>query len=239
MIVIKYGGSILNPDGKYDEQAIDSLAGLLAHHPKEIFCLIIGGGKICRRIQESALDLLTGVIPEDQKLTASDEVGIAVTKINARYLLSRLQPRFGEDVCPEPVTDPHAKPPVGYRIYLATGAKPGHSTDYDMMALAESFDADRAIKISDFPVVLDVPALKFDKEKVSEYKPLPRMTWSKMRELVGDRWVAGGNYPLDPAACRLGKGRAFKGFTLLIGQYSELDKMVSGKDFKGTVVHGR
>ncbi|MFP4524594.1 MAG: hypothetical protein ACLFO2_04780 [Candidatus Woesearchaeota archaeon] len=239
MIVIKYGGSILNPDGKYDEQAIDHLAGLLARHPKEIFCLIIGGGKICRRLQEASMDILTGVIPEDQKLTASDEVGIAVTKINARYLLSRLKPRFGDDVCPEPLIDPHARPPTGYRIYLATGAKPGHSTDYDMMVLAESFDADKAIKLSDFPVVLDVPALKFDKEKVQEYQPLPEMSWGKMRELVGDKWVAGGNYPLDPAACQVGKSRAYKGFSLLIGQYSELDKMVAGKPFKGTVVHGR
>lgn len=239
MIIIKYGGSILNPDGHYSQEAIDRLATLLKAHPDELFCLIIGGGKVCRRLQDASEAILADVLPSGQMSNARDEIGIATTKINARYLLERLRPLFGEQLCPGLIVDPHARPPEGYRIYLATGSLPGHSTDYDLMVLVESFNADRAIKISDFPVVLDVQASEFKRELLDQYAPLPEMSWSKMHELVGDEWRAGGHYPLDPSACAIGRKLAFKGFTLLIGQYSQLEAMVAGKPFTGTIVRGR
>ncbi|MBN1275708.1 hypothetical protein JXA12_05465 [Candidatus Woesearchaeota archaeon] len=239
MIIIKYGGSILNPDGKYDQAAIDRLTTLIKQHPDEQFCFIIGGGKVCRQLQEAAEATFAPMLPADQLHNARDEIGIAVTKINARYVLEKLKPILKEQLCPQLIIDPHAKQPAGFRVYLATGALPGSSTDYDMMLLAKSFNADRAIKISDFPVVLDVQATAFDKELLSGYEPLPEMTWNKLHSLVGDDWRSGGNYPLDPAACRIGQELAYKGFTLLIGQYEQLEKMVAGQEFLGTVVHGR
>lgn len=239
MIIIKYGGSILNPDGRYSQDAIDKLVGLLQDNPDELFCFIIGGGKICRQLQDAAKQLLSPLLPDNQMNDALDEIGIASTKINAKYLLEKLSPIFGSQVCPQLLIDPHARPPSGFRIYLATGGVPGSSTDYDMMALVKVFNAEKAIKISDFPVVLDVKATQFDKEKIGSYLPLTEMTWGKMYELVGDDWLAGANYPLDPAACRIGRELAFKGFSLLIGQYSQLSQMVAGGSFAGTIVQGR
>lgn len=239
MIIIKYGGSILNPDGQYDKEAVATLIDLLKAHPHEIFCLIIGGGAVCRSIQDAAEHILSTALPQDLMSVARDEVGIAVTKINAHYVLEQLQVAFKQMVCPELIITPHLRPPEGFRIYVATGERPGHSTDYDMMVLANTFNADKAIKISNFPVVLDVNPTAFDKEKMDSYTPLFEMTWSELQNLVGSEWVPGGNYPFDPAACVLGKKRAFTGFSLRIGMYDQLAAMVAGKDFKGTVVQGR
>jgi len=44
MIIIKYGGSIINPDGKYSEGAIEKLISIIKDRPQESFCLVIGGG---------------------------------------------------------------------------------------------------------------------------------------------------------------------------------------------------
>jgi uridylate kinase len=240
MIVIKYGGSILNPDGQYSEEAINKLKSILTCNPEEEFCLIIGGGKICRYLQEASQPYLEQAkLPSEQLGLARDELGIATTKINARYLQSRLQESFAEQVCPDLLIDPSQAPPPGFRIYLATGHKPGNSTDYITLLLSKQFKAQTAIKISDFPVVLDVEALEFDKTRMSEYQPLPQMTWQKMLSLVGTTWVAGGNYPLDPKAALLGEqlGRE-RGFQLLIGQYSQLEHMISKQPFTGTLVKG-
>lgn len=239
MMVIKYGGSILNPDGNYNQEAVQRLITLLRNHPREQFCLTIGGGKVCRKVQESAMREFAPILPANLHATASDEIGIAVTKINTWYLMSKLVTVFGDEVCPKPVMDLEHPPKPGYRIYLSTGVEPGHSTDLDMMALAKLFSADRAVKISNFPVVLNVRPTEFDKEQIASYEPLPQLSWSQMHELVGETWVAGGSYPLDPAACRIGRELAFKGFTLMIGQYDQLEKMVAGQSFAGTIVQGR
>lgn len=238
MIIIKYGGSILNPKGFYSETAVKRLVDLLRKHEKESFCLIIGGGKVCRNLQESAKQVLKDVIPQEQMSFALDEIGIASTKINANYLLQILKQEFPGEVCDELVIDPHSTPKAGYRIYLATGARPGHSTDFDTLALAETFEAEKAIKISDFPIVLDVKPTEFDKEKINSYKTLPRMSWKEMQELVGHSWKAGANYPLGPPAAILGVHLSHRegGFTLLIGQYPELEKMIAGEEFVGTRV---
>ena len=188
-------------------------------------------------LQEASRSFLMEALPKEQIGFALDEIGIAVTKINARYLYKQLREVFGNKICPNLIINPRSVPPKGYRIYLATGAVPGSSTDYDTILLAESFSPDRVIKVSDFPVVLDVKALEFDKRKLAEYKSLPEITWEELLELVGTEWVEGGNYPLDPKAAALGSKLAEKAeFSLLIGQYEELESMIDNKEFTGTKV---
>ena len=89
MIIIKYGGSIINPDGKYSEGAIENLISTIKDRPQESFCLVIGGGKLCRFLQGANKPYLSAALPEEQMGFALDEIGIAVTKINARYLQKR------------------------------------------------------------------------------------------------------------------------------------------------------
>jgi len=147
------------------------------------------------------------------------------------------------EVCPEVIKDPTEKK-EGFRLYFAGGWKPGWSTDFVTMKLAETYAAERVIKISDFEIVKDFSPLKVkDLSKaerdniLAEAKDLPTATWQKMVDLVGTEWVPGLNTPLDPIAAKLGLDN--KQITLYICRESELDKVLFGnlETFHGTIVN--
>ncbi|MFP4118493.1 MAG: hypothetical protein ACLFTH_00370 [Candidatus Woesearchaeota archaeon] len=239
--VIAYGGSILIPGDEYDSRAIERLGDLARAHPDKRFIIIIGGGKLCRNVQAASEDSIGKVIPDSaSRNLALDEIGIAVTKINARTVIEKLDIDLGPGVVyPEYIDDPETLPDTTRPIIIASGFRPGVTTDYCMMRFAELSGADSAIKISNFPVVLDVIPAEFDKELVGAYNKLERMTWPEMTALVGDEAVAGGNYPLDPPAAHLGKRLSEQtDFTLKIGGIKELESMIEGEDFYGTTVRG-
>lgn len=239
--VIKYGGSFVIPDKTYDESALEELASLVKSHKNKQFVFIIGGGKICRNINDAVDGLLNDALSNDIDLKgiARDELGIATTKINGRYVMRWLTNKLGTDYVYQDIVDyPEVAPKTDKRIVIATGYKPGVSTDYDMMLLAKAYNASKAFKISNFPVVLNVKPEEFDKTKISTYKPLPTMTWDYMLNLVGKEFIAGGNYPLDPPSAILANEivKTVTNFTLYIGEKEQIGKMLSGDDFVGTVV---
>lgn len=234
MIVIKYGGSIINPNKTYNKKAIQKVRDIIQTYPKQSFCFVIGGGKICRNAQSACTPHLTALLPKSQIKNALDEIGIATTKINANYILTYLKKQGVQDLCPDIIIN--NKPPKGYRIYIVAGYRPGHTTDVDVMEIAKHAKAMVAIKISNFPVVLDVKPHHFRKEDLASYEKLPFLTWQRLKDLVGDEYVAGGSYPLDPVATKMGYKLGKKCFELYIGQYQELDNMIKNKKFEGTIV---
>lgn len=239
--VIKYGGSFVIPDKTYDESALEELSSLVKSHENKQFVFIIGGGKLCRNINDAVDDLLNYALAKDMDLKsiAFDELGIATTKINGRYVLRWLTKELGEEYVYQDIVDyPEVAPKTNKRVIIATGYKPGVSTDYDMMLLAKSYGASKAFKISNFPVVLDVKPEEFDKTKISTYTPLSSMTWNYMLNLVGKKFIAGGNYPLDPPSAILANEivKTIPDFTLYIGEKEQIEDMLSGNDFVGTIV---
>ena len=239
--IIKYGGSFIISGDKYNESALEELVNLAKTHEDKQFVFIIGGGKLCRNINGVSLNYLENALGKDNPLisVALDELGIAVTKINGRVVKQYLEKQLGEDLVYEDIVDyPEQAVETTKRIIIATGYKPGVSTDFDMMLLAKAYSASKAYKISDFPVVLDVKPEEFDKNKISEYEPLPRMSWKRMIDLVGKKFIAGGNYPLDPPSALLGQELANKNpeFALYIGQKEQLNAMLNNEEFTGTII---
>ncbi|MFW6378514.1 MAG: hypothetical protein ACOCZV_00665 [Nanoarchaeota archaeon] len=239
--VIAYGGSIVIPKTTYDQDAIDRLVCIAKHHPDTQFIIIIGGGMLCRNVNERVKDILSQALDSEKDInTAFDELGIAVTKINARTVIERLTAKLGvKRIYQQYIDNPELLPETDAQIIIASGFKPGVTTDYCMMRLAELSNASSAIKVSNFPVVLDVKPTEFNKDEISSYRKLTDMTWSRMRSLVGDTAVAGGNYPLDPPSAMIGQQlNQENDFSLLIGEAKELENMVAGLEFYGTTVHG-
>lgn len=239
--IIKYGGSFVIPGEQYDISALEELVSLVREHVDKQFIFVIGGGKLCRNINDASIGLLKKALGEGNPLVgvALDELGIAVTKINGRFVLDYLTRELGEDLVFDDIVDyPEMSVKTSKRVIIATGYKPGVSSDYDMMLLARAYSVSKAFKISNFPVVLDVKAVEFDKSKIGEYVSLPVMSWDKMLGLVGEKFIPGGSYPLDPSSAILGSELAKKNpqFTLFIGEKHQLSAMLSGKDFVGTVV---
>ena len=243
MNIIKFGGSIVNPDGKYDDKVINEFIELV-RDSKDKFIFVVGGGKLCRKIQGVAKKFLKEALKDEKQVEyANDWLGIATTKINAGYVLQRFKEKLGEEVFPEVIIDPTHKITTECRVLFAGGWKPGCSTDKDMMLLAETFKAKKVIKISDFEVVKKIKPQEFaklsDKEKkiaLMGAEDISKITWDELQDLVGKEWIPGLNTPFDPRAAEIGV--QLKDLTLYIGRKEQLEKMLSEEEFRGTVVNG-
>lgn len=244
--IIKFGGSILNPDGKYDQKVIQEFIDLVKNN-KEKFIFVVGGGRLCRLIQSASRPYLkealqSGLNPEQKISLANDELGIAVTKINARYLLEKFQEKLKSQVYPEIILDPTPKIKSSARIFFAGGWKPGCSTDKDMLLLAKAFHAKNIFKISDFPCVKKVKPLsllnksKEEKERIlNKAGAITTINWSQLSDLVGKKWVPGLNTPFDPEAVKIGL-RLRKRLTLYLGKKEEFFRYFREGKFKGTII---
>lgn len=239
--IVAYGGSIVISGKTYDHEALERLAKIVENNSDKRFIFIIGGGKLCRFITQEVSSLLDEALTDakDQKAFANDELGIAVTKINARYTRVWLEKRLGASVVYEDIViNPKLLPQTEKRVIIASGFKPGVSTDYDMMLFAKYAEAESAFKISNFPIVLNVKPTEFDKDKMASYEKLPELSWQAIVTLVGDSFLPGGNYPLDPPSAALGLEllKKIPNFSLYVGQKEEFESMIAGKEFYGTII---
>ncbi len=253
--IIKFGGSIVNPDGRYDDRVISQFIQLVKKS-KDQFIFVVGGGKLCRFVQDSSRPFLNAAWNNDETAVrrANDWLGISVTKINSEYVLQRFQKVLGEQVYPETILDPIRRvkedkkngktAKAKHRVFFTGGWKPGCSTDKDMMLLAKTFRAEKVFKISDFEIVKKIKPLELAKlsgdEKVRALKAapdVPQMNWKELVELVGNKWIPGLNTPFDPEAAALGY-QMRKRLIMYIGRKEEFPKMLTGKKFRGTVVRG-
>ncbi|MBS3117225.1 hypothetical protein J4421_06545 [Candidatus Woesearchaeota archaeon] len=244
MNIVKLGGSVVNPTGKYDPILIDTFISIVKKS-RDSFLFIIGGGKICRFIQDAARSYLREALQDEKEVSlANDELGLAVTKINARYVLHCFQEKLGRCVYPEILLDPTQYLQEKAKVFFAGGWKPGHSTDTDMMLLAETFKAPKIFKLSNFDIVRRIRPENLvglsEQEKTKQLQraeEISSLTWRELHDLVGKDWKPGLNTPFDPSAVKLGLEMK-KALTLYIGKEQEFPKMLQGKAFRGTVVKG-
>ena len=242
MNIIKVGGSIINPDGKYDSNVIEELI-LLVQKSKDTSIFVVGGGKLCRRVQDAATPFLKDALGAEVSL-ASDLIGIAVTKINAQHVMEEFQKKLGKAVYPEILQDPTTKIGSSCNVFFMGGWKPGYSTDKDLMLLAETFGAKNVFKMTNFRMVKhihpqELQGLSHDEKekKLMRAKDLPTLTWRELKTLAGTQWTPGLNTPFDPRAVEVGYTLRRK-VVLYLGQKEELLKKLQGLPFIGTTVKG-
>ncbi len=223
--VISLGGSIVAPDG-VDSDFIAAFIALLkaelAANEKRRFILVVGGGGPARRYQQAYRTIVPNGSDEQ-----ADWIGIMATRLNAQLLKAVLGDLCTQDV----VTDPSQVGPFVGRVLVAAGWKPGFSTDFDAVLLAERFQADKVINLSNIAKVYTD-----DPRKNPEAKPIDAISWADFRAIVGDDWVPGKNVPFDPVASR---HAAKIGLTVICAAGKDLEnlkKILSGQDFFGTTI---
>ncbi len=222
-IVISLGGSLIVPD-ELDVHFIRAFRKfILAQVAKgQRFILIVGGGRTARRYQAAAAKVT--------KLTRDDLdwLGIHSTRLNA-HLLRTI---FREHAHPQLITDrKKIDTRIPEPIIIATGFKPGSSTDYDAVLLAKAYKAKTILNLSNIDWVYTA-----DPRTHKNAKPLVHVTWKQFQRLVGTRWDPGANVPFDPVAS---KWAAKWGMTVVITRgtdFSNLRKLVAGKPAKGTSI---
>ncbi|UTY24317.1 UMP kinase [Treponema denticola] len=227
--VLSVGGSIVAPD-KPDFDFLDKFSkavrGWLSQDSSRKLIMVIGGGAPAREYQNSyrtVCDLCKKNINNDE----ADWIGIMATRLNAQLVKAVFS-----DLCPNPVVyDPTAVDMFGGQILVAAGWKPGFSTDNDAVLLAERFSGQLVVNLSNIAKVYTD-----DPKKNPEAKPIDKISWEDFIKIVGTEWVPGKNTPFDPIASQRAQKAGIKVICAAGKDIENLENILNGKDFKGTVI---
>jgi len=223
--VISLGGSIVAPDG-VDEGFLKDFAALigdlLSRDDKRRFILVIGGGGPARTWQKAYRSICS--VPVDEQ---ADWIGIMATRLNAQLVRAVMGEWCTQDV----VTNPTQVEPLMGRVLVASGWKPGFSSDYDAVLLAERFHAEAVINLSNIERVYTD-----DPKKNPDAKPIDAISWTDFCSLVGDEWVPGRNVPFDPVASRHASKLGLKVICAAGKNLANLKNILLGEAFAGTTI---
>ena len=223
-IVISLGGSIIVP-GKIQVEFLKQFKEFILKFLKKDyrFIIVAGGGAVARNYQAAASQI-SGISDEDK-----DWLGIHATRFNA-HLLRTI---FKKEAYPIVLDSPHKEMDgARYRLFIASGWRPGWSTDYDAILLAERFKANKVINASNIAYVHEK-----DIAKHPTAKPIKEMSWKDYRQLIGSKWTPGMSAPFDPIAAKA--AQEFK-MTVIVTKGTDLKNLadiIQDKPFKGTIIH--
>lgn len=236
--IISLGGSIIVPAQK--DTVTDSLVDInflsgfsriiypyLSGDRQRKLILVCGGGTIARKYQQAFRSVCreTGLMAT--KPEQEDWIGIAATRLNAELL----KYIFAEYCTDSVVYDPTAEFAFTGRMLLAAGWKPGFSTDYDAVILAERFNAGTVINLSNIAkVYTDDPAENPDA------RPVDHISWAGYSDIVGSEWVPGKNAPFDPVAAGLAAEKKIRVVMADGRNLVNLKKILDDENFEGTII---
>jgi len=222
-VVVSVGGSIfLGPDGPDAARARPVAAVLREAARHQPVLAVVGGGSTARRYIEAARAL-------GEHEAALDDLGIALTRANARVLLAALPEAYPTIPTSfvEAVTAAKA-----YPVVLMGGTHPGHTTDAVAAMLAEYARATRLVIATNVDGVYDS-----DPKANPGAKFLTRLAASDLVKLtIAGPQRAGSPGVVDPLASKLIARARIPTFVVNGNKHEELAKALAGKPFHGTVV---
>ena len=221
-VVVSIGGSVLIPE-KDDAKYIKTLADELKELSKEVQLMVIcGGGKISRYYSATGKEL-------GGTTYQLDEMGIAVTRINAKLLSIAL----GDAGIDEIPVDPErcASNSVPGKVSVMGGTEPGHTTDAVAAMVAKCSGAVRIVNASNVDAVYTD-----DPRKNPDAKRLSRMTIKELKEIVYDEHDACRSSVFDPLGVKIAMENKIDILMINGRELSELRNAILGKDIKGTFV---
>ena len=220
-IVLSLGGSLIFPDNLDKKFLMDFKKVIEKFIKKDFkFVIVCGGGKLARNFQQIASK--SGKLSNREL----DWLGIYATTINAHLLKSV----FGGNAAENIISNPTKKINFGKSVIIASGWKPGWSTDYDAVLLAKNRGAGKVINMSNVDYVYDK-----DPKKFKDAKKIEKIKWDEFSKLVGRKWKAGMNAPFDPVAAA--EAQKLRLEADIIGKdLKNLENLLNGKEFRGTVI---
>jgi len=187
------------------------------------FVFVVGGGGPARAWQIAYREICGKDACDDE----ADWIGVMATRLNARLVKAVLAKWCVQEV----VTDPTAAPPISGGVLVAAGWKPGFSSDYDAVLLAERFGAKTVVNLSNIERVYTA-----DPRKDPGARPLDSVSWEDFRAMVGEEWAPGKNVPFDPVASRHAHENGIRVICAAGRDLDNLGKILRGGDFVGTVI---
>lgn len=226
--VLSVGGSIVvphEPDVDFLKKFSCMVREWLTVDASRKLILVVGGGGPARIYQNAYKNILDTKVDYDNN--EADWIGITATRLNAQLLRAVFA-----DLCPQEVVyNPTTVEKFTGRILIASGWKPGFSTDTDAEYLAEKFGAKTIVNLSNIEkVYTDDPKTNPDA------KPLDSISWSDFRVMVGDEWVPGKNCPFDPIASKRAEAKNLKVICAGGKNIENIRKILDDKPFFGTII---
>lgn len=225
--VISVGGSLIVPE----EIDTDFLVSFKQFIIKRIekgdkFILISGGGKVCRKYQVAA-STVSGIDNEEK-----DWLGIHATRINAHLLRTIFKLYAHPKVIKDYVDDLNDfDSDFDEKILVGAGWKPGFSSDFDAVLMAEKFGAKSVINLSNiYYAYTQDPRVNPDAKKIE------KIDWKGFREIVGNEWDPGMSAPFDPIASRKAEELKLSVAIMNGKDLINLNNYLDGKRFKGTLI---
>lgn len=220
--IISLGGSLIFPE-KINQEFLKDFKGLIEKYVSQgnSFGIVCGGGWIAREYQR-ACEAISYVSSD-----AKDNLGIEATLANA-LLLKSIFPE--NKVYSKVIADPTSKINTLKPIIVAGGWRPGWSTDFVAVALAENLGIDSVINMSNTVGVYDKDPSKYENAKMFE-----KISWTDYRGLIPSEWRPGMNAPFDPVASRKAHELGMKVF-VVNGDLQNLEKLIQEEKFIGTTI---
>jgi uridylate kinase len=221
--VISFGGSVICPK-EIDFKLLKKFYFFIERKIKEGFKFVIvaGGGETARSYQR-AISKIKKVSNEDK-----DWLGIEATKLNA-LLLKTIFKKYTHPT----LFDKRFKiKNFGrYKIIIASGWKPGWSTDFVTVQIALDFKVDRAILLGKPDYVYTA-----NPDKFKNAKPIEKMSWKDYLKMIPKKWIPGFHAPVDPIAARLAIKEKIKIIVASGKDLKNFEKILKGEKFKGTIL---
>jgi uridylate kinase len=222
-VVISVGGSILIQD-KDDITFIRKLAKVLigktANHKLYI---VTGGGRVAREYIRIGREL-------GASETYLDEIGIEVTRLNARLLITAL----GENAYHVPAKTIEEALHAGktHQIVVMGGLHPGFTTDAVSAMMAERVNAARLVNATSVAGVYTS-----DPKKDPRAKMLKKLTFDELIKIVDrSEHAAGPNIVFDPLAAKIVKRSGIRTLVCDGRNLPVLMSAIDNKDFTGTTI---
>lgn len=187
------------------------------------FIVVTGGGSVARNYINAASKF--SKIPDEDK----DWLGIHATRINAHLLRTIFKKEAYPVVLDNPLKKIDGKQ---YKLFIASGWRPGWSTDYCAVLIADRFKADKVINASNIDYVYDK-----DISKYKDANPIKEITWNKYRKLIGTKWKPGMKSPIDPIAAKMASKLKMTMVVVKGTDLKNLENALLDKKFTGTVIH--
>jgi len=221
--VVSVGGSVLVPELDGDRvSAYADVSDALIDGGHEL-ALVVGGGTVARQYIEAGRS-----IGADEM--ALDQLGIGVTRLNARLLVAAL----GERAAPTPPEDYETAAAAVHRgdVPVMGGLVPGQTTDAVAAALAETVDADLLIYATSVAGVYSA-----DPDENPDATHYDEISTDELVDVIGDiEMSAGSSAPVDLLAAKIIQRSGTRTLVIDGTDPERLRRAVAEGDHEGTEV---
>lgn len=183
-VVLRIGGSVLGspPSAKVVNAYAEAISDL--NYEGHFIAVVVGGGPVSREYIKSASEM--GLSPYQQ-----DTVAIHASRLNARLVAMKLG---GVSSVPTSI-DGMLQRLARNRVAVMGGLKPGMTTDTVAAIVAQRWRADLLVKASDQNGVYTD-----DPRSNKKAKKLDKMTYEKLKQILGGKHRPGIHSIVDPVA---------------------------------------